>query len=215
MRIRAFLFSCAPRAVLRAQTLAGLRGTDWRDEVTVVLDTSTAVRKQERVTETALRLVHLALAQTDWDYLLFLEDDLAFNRHLRHNLLSWRPLQQGGVQLAGLYNPGVRSLRDLNSLHYFVADPNAVYGSQAFLIERGCARFLVDHFHEVEGMQDIRFPLLAARRGPIFYHAPSLVQHVGVESVWGGPFHQAADFDPEFRNRGKVLSEQRKKRTEL
>jgi hypothetical protein len=31
---------------------------------------------------------------------------------------------------------------------------------------------------------------------PLYYHVPSLVQHVGKKSVWGGFFHQAADYDP-------------------
>jgi hypothetical protein len=30
----------------------------------------------------------------------------------------------------------------------------------------------------------------------LYYHVPSLVQHVGKKSVWGGFFHQAADYDP-------------------
>jgi len=31
---------------------------------------------------------------------------------------------------------------------------------------------------------------------PIYYHTPSLVQHVGIESAWGGHFHWAPDYDP-------------------
>jgi hypothetical protein len=40
---------------------------------------------------------------------------------------------------------------------------------------------------------------LAARLGPIYYHTPSLVQHLGRQSAWGGHFHYAPDFDPKFK----------------
>ena len=41
---------------------------------------------------------------------------------------------------------------------------------------------------------------LAAKGGwAIYYYAPSLVQHVGRESTWGGGYHYAPDFDPRFK----------------
>jgi SAM-dependent methyltransferase len=40
---------------------------------------------------------------------------------------------------------------------------------------------------------------LAARVCRIYYHLPSLVQHVGRQSVWGGHYHYTPDFDPEWR----------------
>jgi hypothetical protein len=199
MKIQAFMLSCEARNGLREQTLANLRQTDWQGEVTVVMDASTAQEKQQRITDTAERLMRLALARKDWDYLLFLEDDLHFNRHLRHNLNNWRPLLEGTVQLASLYNPNIPSVFELRSCHYFLAEPHAVFGSQALLLERFCLAYCAQHFGEIEGMQDIRLPLLAGRRGPIFYHRPSLVQHVGDKSEWGGSFHQASDFDAHFR----------------
>ena len=49
-------------------------------------------------------------------------------------------------------------------------------------------------------MQDIRMSRLAGRfRPPLFYHAPSLVQHLGTVSTWGGGFHEAPDFDPDWK----------------
>jgi hypothetical protein len=49
------------------------------------------------------------------------------------------------------------------------------------------------------GMQDIRMSRLAGRKCPLFYHTPSLVQHVGERSTWGGSFHWAQDFSPDWR----------------
>jgi hypothetical protein len=45
--------------------------------------------------------------QTDAEYVLFLEDDLEFNRHIRHNLQRWEPLKNRQATLAGLYNPNL------------------------------------------------------------------------------------------------------------
>jgi hypothetical protein len=199
MKIQAFMLSCPQRQALREETLADLRATDWGGEVVVVVDDTDHPRRQDRQERTSLRLLREALARPGWDHLLFLEDDLKFNRHLRHNLERWAPLTEGRVGLASLYNPGVRRLEELPCGHGFVADPDLTYGSQALLLARPCAAYVAEHYAEVPGMQDIKFTRLAARLGPLYYHTPSLVQHVGVRSAWGGSFHQAADFDAAFR----------------
>jgi hypothetical protein len=86
-------------------------------------------------------------------WILFLEDDIEFNAHLHHNLLNWPVLPE--VKMASLYNPTIRELERDNARHYFIADPDFVYGSQAYLFSRDCAAYLVEHWHEVPGMQDI------------------------------------------------------------
>ena len=59
---------------------------------------------------------------------------------------------------------------------------------------------------EVEAGGELRFykdtsPLgrIAAQVGPIYYHTPSLVQHIGLASTWGGQRHQTNDFMPDWR----------------
>ncbi len=84
--------------------------------------------------------------------------------------------------------------------HARIVDANSVFGSQAFLISRTALAYIVQHWHEVGGMQDIKISRLAGRwKMPVLYHVPSLVQHVGGKSVWGGHFHQARDFDPYWK----------------
>jgi hypothetical protein len=150
------------------------------------------------------RCAFLALRQSlerPYDYLLFLEDDLAFNRHLRHNLQHWRPLQAGTVKLASLYNPALRELACDTRNNARLVTPDHVFGSQAFLISRRAVRHIVRYWYRVQGMQDIRISRLAGRLGqPVFYHAPSLVQHLGRESLWGARFHEAMDFYPAWRS---------------
>jgi hypothetical protein len=145
---------------------------------------------------TALR----ASLKLETQFILFLEDDLAFNAHLFHNLTQWRPLRSGSLGMASLYNPTIHQMELSHAEHWFKADAGAVYGSQAFLFSTDTARFIAEHWHEVEGMQDIKMSRLAARGGwPIYYYSPSLVQHIGKMSTWGGGYHYAPDFDPHFK----------------
>jgi hypothetical protein len=81
--------------------------------------------------------------------------------------------------------------------NWSVIAPHSIFGSQAFLISSRAAHYFVRHWNEVEGLQDIKMSRLAGRlKRPLYYHTPSLIQHVGRESLWGGGFHQAPDFDP-------------------
>jgi hypothetical protein len=146
-----------------------------------------------------LRALHTGL-ESPADYVLFLEDDLDFNHHLRHNLESWRPVRDRRFSLASLYNPQLSEVGfDLASNTRLMA-PKSVYGSQAFLLSKAGLRNVIRRWNRVAGFGDLRIARLAGDPGePIFYHAPSLVQHVGRKSVWGGHFHQAADFDPEWK----------------
>ena len=159
------------------------------------MDAETDEAHRDRQTKTAFRALQWCLG-TEADYVLFLEDDLAFNRHLRHNVQRWRPLRSRVVALAGLYNPNLReSAYDLQNQAVVVA-PDSVFGSQAFLMSISAVAHVVRHWNQVEGMQDIKISRLAGRlKYPVLYHCPSLIQHVGKSSVWGGVFHQARDFD--------------------
>ena len=198
--IDAWMISCAARQRLREETLRRLRATDWGDRpVHVQMDAAAFAKPEDRQTHTA-SLALRAFLRGGAEYLLFLEDDLAFNRHLRHNLLSWPPLGERRVTLASLYNPFLGELAVDVPNRAVVIDARTVFGSQAFLLSRQTAAYVAAHWKEVEGMQDFRMARLAGRLGrPLLFHAPSLVQHVGRRSLWGGSFHRSADFDPRWR----------------
>jgi ADP-heptose:LPS heptosyltransferase len=199
-RIEICIISCAQRQTLLQQTLASLRASDWADRpVHIQIDSSSDPSPDVRQTETALAALQAAL-RTPTTHLLFLEDDLIFNRHLFHNLMSWAPLANGVALCTSLYNPGLRPHASSFRQNFSLCSPEACFGSQAFLIARVALKYIIDHWHEVDGKQDIRISRLAARlQSPMFYHAPSLVQHVGAESTWGGVFHQARDFDLDWK----------------
>jgi predicted O-methyltransferase YrrM len=194
----AFMLSCPARAAVCARTLRRLAATDWGRTPTLVVDDTRCERRQDRQEQTARRMLQRAISEAgDADLLLLLEDDLEFNRHLRHNLACWPPvadLHRGDHFFGSIYDPGVHR-RSAVDRHCWEADPDAVYGSQAFVIAPATARYVEERWDEVAGMQDIRISRLAAAVCPVLYHAPSLVQHVGEESVWGGPFHTATDYD--------------------
>ena len=199
MILKAVMISCWERDAVRMETLRNLAATDWGEPVHVQMDVSTKQRWQERQEETALAAVRHA-AGNGADYTLFLEDDVECNRHLRRNLEAWWPLQSRKLHFASLYNPNIRELRSDAARNYFEADPEAVYGSQAVVMSLAAAAYLAVHWWEVEGMSDIKMSRLAAQMGsPLFYHTPSLVQHVGTQSVWGGGFHQAEDYQAEWK----------------
>jgi hypothetical protein len=195
MKMKAFMLSCPEREAMRARTLRNLAETDWDELCEVVVDSTTFGRRQKRQEDSARALLVKAIA-SEADYILFLEDDLLFNKRLKYNLRNWTPLREAKVTLASLYNPNIRQIE--GGRHYFIAEPEAIYGSQAFLIARECARYIVDHYEEVPGMGDIKFSRLAARIGSIYYHVPSLVEHVGLSSVLGGTYHRSLDFDADF-----------------
>ena len=136
--------------------------------------------------------------------MLLLEDDLQFNHFILHNLRAWEPLINAQITVAGLYNQDFAVLACDTRHHCLVVDPSTIFGSQAFLISAPTVKYFLAHWEEVIAPLDFRIARLAARLDkPIFYHCPSLVKHVGRESVWGGEFCQAIDYDLTWKATGK------------
>src|SRR2546428_5154020 len=112
MEITAYILSCPEREQARRQTVENLCATDWLAQPEIEIDNSNYKRRQERQERAARRLVHRAVAD-DSEFILFLEDDLQFNQHLRHNLEHWFPLRQVNANdhyFGSLYNPTIREL---------------------------------------------------------------------------------------------------------
>jgi hypothetical protein len=177
-------------------------GTDWDrfgDSVRVVTEQHPSDSPEVRQAAAAKLLLRQAADESGGCF-LFCEDDLTFNRSLRANLLRWPPLmarRQGEHLFGSLYNPGFRPA--YHDARAFAVRPDEFFGSQCLVIAPITARYFVAHWEEVEGKQDLRMARLASRITPIWVHTPSLVQHVGRQSTWSGPWHQAVDFDPEWR----------------
>ena len=221
MNFTVVFITCPGRESSMEATRASLVKTDlWKGSVPAVLeilDANTCERRQERQERNSLLALQRAL-ETYPDVIVFCEDDIIFNRHLRWNLENWKPLRNYcGPRRAmapgmpepsaktyffgSLYDPNIRELSANPGEHFFIADPNAVYGSQCFVLSRALAEYCVEHWWEVQGMQDIKLSRLAARLCPLHYHTPCLVQHVGVKSTWtdDNRFHDTKMFDANFR----------------
>ncbi len=201
-RFAAYIVTCEERRQVLAETLARLRATDWACEPDLQLDDGSAPTKLARIHATWLRALE-RVAAGPADFALILEDDLDFNLHLRHNLAAWGPLRGGDGNapfFGSVYNADNRPvLWRPPKQSFFIANAQQVWGAQAVIVSRLTAAYFLAHWSEESGAADLRMPRLAARLAPVYIHAPSLIQHVGDASTWGGPFHQARDFDRAWR----------------
>jgi ADP-heptose:LPS heptosyltransferase len=197
LRIVASMITCKTRHRIASRTFHSLRASDWGQRpIHIEQDRSKAPDPRMRQTETSHRALKF-LQTLSFDYALFLEDDLLFDPQLLTRLRSWSPLLRFRPALASLYNPGLCPLAGHPDLNASFVRPEAVFGSQAFLLSRRAVDEVLTRWDEVEGMQDIRISRLAGELdGVVWYHKPSLVQHVGRRSTWGGKFHESPDFCP-------------------
>ena len=69
----------------------------------VELDDGRLKTRQERQVRTAWLALRGVLRSTKAEYILFLEDDLLFNRHLRYNLEHWQPLASTAPSLVSTF----------------------------------------------------------------------------------------------------------------
>ncbi|HXU83943.1 MAG TPA: hypothetical protein VN914_21255 [Polyangia bacterium] len=202
MRLEVRMVSCAERAEVLGGTLASWRESDWGGEPPVALDESEALEIATRIEETWLRALQSGL-EAGADVVLLLEDDLRFNRFLRHNLERWAPLlalDNPALPFFGsLYRVTQRMLWQDPAQRFALAAPESFWGAQALLLSRGSARHLLANWPPGGRAHDLKAARLAAEQGPIYCHVPALVQHLAGPSTWGGVVHQAPDFDPDYR----------------
>jgi hypothetical protein len=105
-----------------------------------------------------------------------------------------------GLGLGSLYNPDLPELAWDIPRHSVLVNPNRFFGSQALLIARDLAQYFSTHWFDNPLIADLKMGALVARYGqPVLCHHPSLVQHVGYHSQWGSGFHQATDFNANWR----------------
>ena len=199
-RLGISLISGPGREAVRTRTLRRLARTDWGGApVAVCLDPERFLNRLDSYTHATWLALRESL-QTDAEFTLFLGDDLTFNRHLRHNLQAWTLVRERSLTLGSVYNPGVTDLACDVANNLIVVDPAGTHRSQAFLISRATVQHILKNWKETAASFEVRGPRLAAQLGaPICYHAPSLVQHLGGKSVWGGAKHHAADYHATWR----------------
>jgi hypothetical protein len=205
VQIAAVMVTCPERAADSAATIADFVQTDFGSYPEVIVDDGPGPTSLERIRATWKRALTHAASIPGVDLVLMLEDDIRFNRFLRHNIEAWRPVRAREIHLfASLYHNVGRfgvATRAPPRDHYLVAIPHFSWGSQAVLMARPTLRWIVDKWDTVPGNPDERMPALAGDLTRILVHVPSLVQHVG-RTTWGFSPHHAEDFDAEFRDTG-------------
>jgi hypothetical protein len=194
------VISCTARATVLKRTLADFEETDWAGpQPWVVIDASPDPDPLVRILETGHRALETALA-THPDYVLFLEDDLEFNRFIGSNLAAWPPVARGELSFATLYTPGSRANQGyviVPAEQTICLEPTSVWGGQAYLIAAHTTRHSLNAWNSAPAAglnSDLRMPRLAGQFGLVLAHTPSLVNHAAVPSTWGGITHQALDF---------------------
>ena len=202
-RIGAFMYTCPERRAVCEGTLGRWRATDWGEDPVVMIDTGTGPTSTERLAANGRRMLERAL-DSEADYYLFLEDDLIFNFHLRHNLEHWAPVSDRTLWAGSLFNPAIR-IAETNPLSLWgarscVCERGHFFGTQAVVMSRRAVIETLREWDVTPGPYDLRLGAIVERYSPgVVLHLPSLVQHVGARSTWGGEPIRAINFDPFFR----------------
>lgn len=195
------MLSCQERQHVLRDTLRRLKGCGW-DTPEVVIDDQSGETSIARINVAWRRMIKLAAAAGS-DFVLMCEDDLVFGTWFTHNLRSWpllRQLPTNGGFYGSLYNPNRPLLERHEELRYHVADTQFMWGAQALVLTPITARYIDKNWHTgTNNNSDQRMPELASRLSPIYFHAPSLVDHATEPTTWGGVGHRAMDFNESWR----------------
>jgi len=203
-----FMLSCPQRMHARRRTLADLALTDIRspDYVRCGLP-ATNCTPFEDGRRGMLELLQIAVDRKA-DFVLLLEDDLRFNRHIGLNIEWWINAvgaRSGDNFLGSLYRPSLvgRFKYWHVSGRFISASPALVTGSQALLLSSATALKVLKEWDTASGPHDRRLYSISGRDREVIYHSPSLVQHAEEPSTWSGPCHRANDFNPTWRAPGE------------
>lgn len=199
------MISCDSRNEIRKQTLDDLASTDWEWEVSVIIDKDyidpaeyDGMRPIERQVIASYNAIQKALSKPE-PWIVFMEDDLMFNKYIAYNIKLWEPIRDNILNFGSLYTPNGNRCSVGEGDCWYKGDCLRLYGSQFYIMSRLAAEWSLEYWHTIVGMQDIKLTRLA-RGKPIYYHSPSLVDHRCVPSVWGGKYHRAHDFDHDWKH---------------
>lgn len=207
--ISVHLLTCPARAASLAATLASWRGSDWGAEPLIYCDREPERAGEEwgkaarnrRLTDAFAGMLRGVCAEggDEKEWLLFIEDDLAFHPRIGSLVRSWAALGDERCVLASLFNPSLaKTLAWGTVARAFAAEPKTFLGAQALLLRRGAIQWALKDWDSVSGMQSQRLARIIGDKGPIWIHRPSLVQHVAENSSWGAHGQRALDFDPRW-----------------
>lgn len=197
MKFLLTIMTCDRRASVLATTLDSLKASDWGEEPLIVCDTTRHHDPKISQTTTSFSILQMAMGRDGWEYLVFCEDDVVFNKYLRHNLERWTPVRWRMCLVGTLYQGGPWPVHG----DYSLAPAELIGGSQAVVIKRDWLPELIRLWPTLNvGMQDMRMFAAAGRYFPwVYVHQPNLVDHQKTPSTWNGPPHTSPTFDPDWK----------------
>lgn len=139
----------------------------------------------------------------DTKYYLILEDDINICKNVRVYLEEiLPPLDRFGI--VSLYSPDhiSRKSKGMNCIHDESSLGRFCWGTQAIIFNNESIELFLKSertfYHKLEGEnknRDSAIGMWALDSGKkVYYHTPSLVQHVGEKSTIDHDFHEASDF---------------------
>lgn len=202
-----YILTCAQRKQQLDSTLTSLAASDWPHAPVIVCDSCaiesrglTETNPRARGTRAYGHILGLFSA-SEARLALIVEDDVVFNHYLAHNLALWPVLDWPDFALGNLYNIGFTGM-DASVPAGFEPHSKACYGSQALLLTHALACHLLNVWPNYPDLgQDIIIYKEHCIVGRHFVHRPSLVNHVGGQSLVGSHNHVACDFNQSWRAR--------------
>lgn len=184
------MMTCQSRGDVLRDSIESLRQSDWGEDPLVFVDPCQGGDPKANQVRNAHRILLAVQQNPDWEWLIFCEDDVVFNRHLRHNLRHWNQLYCDAFRVGSLYC--VHSLETVPAWE--------MGGSQAIVIRRQFVEEILRNWDKPEfadWLQDLR--IYRSVTESILVHIPNLVQHRSAGSTWGGPAHASPTFDLDWR----------------
>lgn len=178
----AVITTCAKRLKVLSLTMASLAASDWDYPVIVTSDVEASLQEGDTPDQRSNRNFKKAIERAiyvDCPWFLLLEDDSEINRHIKHNLNRWAPLQSGKLSMGGLSTNGGNRVSFGEGLHYYTPDSSRVYGLQGAILTKAFACYALDHWDDVRANVDIKLSRLAGSNkcGRYYKYWPSLVRH--------------------------------------
>jgi hypothetical protein len=212
-KIKAYIVTYPANRDSLTATLGSYAASDWGEDPVVIDQPPDWPPGGPSAPANYKRALEAAVAD-GCDFALVSEDDVRVTRHLRHNLLALPLIRRDQCDYLSLYLPDLIAdpwERAEPHLGYRLAKPRIVgpnrlwekhrlWGVQGIVYSRRLLQATLARWDQLSGVQDTRLLAVCQELAlPLYYSAPSWVDHAPVRSGYGTPFAYAADFDPAYR----------------
>lgn len=181
MKTSVFVMAHPERTAAQARLRLSLSASDVGSDYRVL------VHPPHQVARDHWRDVHLEAAEAGTELVIVLEDDAIVNRHLLHNVNTWKWTDDNAFGAGWLFNPGGYAGRDT-----WYQGPMAWYGTVGVVYHaRHLPELVRDAYPLIEGgtpWDQAMSLAIHRKRRRIRVHYPCLVEHPDdVPSVVGNP----------------------------